>query len=191
MPNDPSADALSKVLRARYSCRAFLPKPVPQNVLEAIVQDAGHAPSWCNAQPWQVTLTVGARTDLFRAALMDTAQSASPNPDLPWPEGYPGATGERRRECGFQLYEAVGIGRDDKPARMANYVINLRKELLQLAHVCGVQHPALISPDQCEILDERFSSQTARHVFGILEGTSWGMPSCDQAEQITEIMKAG
>ena len=83
-----------------------------------------------------------------------------------------------------------GLDPTDKAARLANYVVTLRKELRQLAHVCGVPHPSLISPDQCEILDERFTSQTAREVFRLDKDTSWGMPSDQQAQQITAIMKA-
>jgi glutamate synthase domain-containing protein 2 len=81
-----------------------------------------------------------------------------------------------------------GLDRHDKAARLANYIVNLRKELLQLAHVCGVQHPSLIGLDHCEILDERFMSQTARKVFDLGDDPAWGMPSCDQTEKTLRLM---
>src|SRR6056297_3780259 len=59
-------DTLRGVLDARHSCRAFLPDPVEDEVIARIVRVAGRAPSWCNAQPWQVTLTRGAETERFR-----------------------------------------------------------------------------------------------------------------------------
>lgn len=52
-----------------------------------------------------------------------------------------------------------------KAARLANYVINLRKELLRLCRACGVTHPALIRADHFEILDERFGVNTIQTLF--------------------------
>ncbi|WP_417728077.1 nitroreductase [Roseovarius sp.] len=123
MTND--FDTLHAILHARYSCRAFRSEPVPEDTIRQIVTAAGRAPSWCNAQPWQITITHGQETDRFRAALLDAVRNDSPSPDLPWPESYPGAHGTRRRDCGLQLYEAAGIARNDRAGRaeqsMQNY----------------------------------------------------------------------
>ena len=82
-----------------------------------------------------------------------------------------------------------GLDPTHKGARLANYVITLRKELLQLAHVCGVPHPSLITPDQCEIIDEKFGCRTTRAVCGIsADAHGWGLPSSEQSEQITALM---
>ena len=53
-----------------------------------------------------------------------------------------------------------------KAARLANYVVALRKELLRLSRACGVSHPALISTDHFEILDDRLGSTPASEIFG-------------------------
>ncbi|MEZ4867962.1 MAG: FMN-binding glutamate synthase family protein [Caldilineaceae bacterium] len=53
-----------------------------------------------------------------------------------------------------------------KAARLANYVLTLRKELLRLCHACGVAHPALITSDHFEILDEGFGAKTIQTLFG-------------------------
>ena len=58
-------DQFADLLQARYSCRAFRPDPVPKDSITQIVGAARHVPSWCNAQPWQVTITRGAGTDAF------------------------------------------------------------------------------------------------------------------------------
>ena len=50
-------EGLEHLLAARYSCRAFRPDPVPAEMIARIVTAAGRAPSWCNAQPWQVVVT--------------------------------------------------------------------------------------------------------------------------------------
>lgn len=107
-------DTLSQILDDRYSCRAFRPDPVPDADLARIVEVARHVPSWCNAQPWQVEITRGAGTERLRAALMETARAGTPPaPDLDWPTKYTGDYAERRRTCGFQLYDAVRAGRLD------------------------------------------------------------------------------
>lgn len=82
-----------------------------------------------------------------------------------------------------------GLDPTDKAARLANYIVALRKELLQLSHVCGAVHPALLTPEQCEVLDERFGSQTVRDVFSLTDDKTWGLPDCDQTRQITELMQ--
>ena len=59
-----------------------------------------------------------------------------------------------------------GLDPNDKSARLANYVIVLRKELLALAHACGAEHPSMVSPQRLEILDDRYGSMSVAEVFG-------------------------
>ncbi|MEC7793771.1 MAG: nitroreductase [Pseudomonadota bacterium] len=107
-------DTLMGLLTARHSCRGFLDRAVPDDLIEKVVTAAGRAPSWCNAQPWQVIVTRGAETDRLRTALMAAPGTRAPAPDVPGPEGYPGVQGDRRRTCGWQLYEAVGVEKGDR-----------------------------------------------------------------------------
>lgn len=138
-------DQFAALLKARYSCRAFRPDPLPDETITQIVSAARHVPSWCNAQPWQVTVTRGAGTDAFRAALLKAAGDDAPvEPDLTWPTGYSGAYAERRRTCGFQLYDAVGIVKSDRDARKAQMLRNY--ELFDAPHVAIVTSPAELGP---------------------------------------------
>lgn len=135
---------LTDLLTRRHSCRAFLPTPVRDDKIRQIVQAAGRVPSWCNAQPWQVIVTQGDETNRFRTALLKTAQTEAPQPDMPWPEGYPGIYGERRRECGYQLYDAVGITRDDRAARTEQTLRNYA--LFDAPHVAIIHAEAALGP---------------------------------------------
>ena len=140
-----SYDTLTDLLKTRYSCRAFLPDPVPDDVVTKIVDAARHVPSWCNAQPWQVTITKGDATEQFRAALLaEASQGTVPQPDLPWPSGYSGDYAERRRTCGFQLYDAVGIEKSDRAARMAQMLRNYA--LFDAPQVAIIHAPAELGP---------------------------------------------
>jgi glutamate synthase domain-containing protein 2 len=75
-----------------------------------------------------------------------------------------------------------------KAARLANYLVTMRKELLSLAHACGELHPGLVSLDRFDILDG-LSTRGAREVFGYEQG--WGMPTEAEREAIREIMRGG
>jgi glutamate synthase (ferredoxin) len=59
-----------------------------------------------------------------------------------------------------------GLDPMHKSNRLANYIVTLRKELLQLSHACGVEHPALVASDHLELVDERFQSVTLSQRFG-------------------------
>jgi hypothetical protein len=49
---------------------------------------------------------------------------------------------------------------------MANYVTTLRKEVLQVAWACGVEHPAHIALDRLELLDGISGQRNAAEVLG-------------------------
>lgn len=135
-------DTLEEVLAARWSCRAFQPKPVPRPVIEQIVKAAGHAPSWNNTQPWQLIVTDSNETDRLRGAFYAHAETTPPSPDLDWPEGYPGVLGERRRACGWQLYDALGIRKEDKAARGHQMMENFR--FFGAPHLAVVTSPRML-----------------------------------------------
>jgi glutamate synthase (ferredoxin) len=79
-----------------------------------------------------------------------------------------------------------GLDPELKSARLANYIVTLRKELLQLSRACGVCHPALVSGDRLEILNGQYGSKTVRELFRYEEG--WAIPSLGDTQQILEIM---
>ncbi|MDB4928656.1 MAG: Ferredoxin-dependent glutamate synthase [Myxococcaceae bacterium] len=74
-----------------------------------------------------------------------------------------------------------------KAARLANYLLTLRKELLSLAHACGEWHPALVGLDRMELVDG-FKSVGAPEVFGYQAG--WGLPAAEEREEIRALMMA-
>src|SRR5512144_1190966 len=105
------------VVRSRYSARKFRREAVAPDTLHTILDLAQQTPSWCNCQPWQVVITRGAATERFRAAMLARAQSGAPAaPDFPFPAGYEGIYRDRRKVCGVQLYQSLGIGKDNRAA---------------------------------------------------------------------------
>ena len=113
---------------SRYSCRAFLPTPVPEATVRDIVARASRAPSAGNMQPWRVYALAGKRVEELVALLAPRMAT-----ELPRGEGadytiYPEPLNEpykaRRFEVGELLYQAINVPRGDKPARYRQYARN-------------------------------------------------------------------
>ncbi len=132
---------LESLLASRYSCRAYKTEQVPREIIERILNAAQRTASWCNSQPWQVTITSGEATRQFRDVLYPVAAAGTPNSgDFEFPREYRGAYLERRRESGFQLYNTLGIVRGDKAA--------YAEQALQNFNFFGAPHVAIITSDE-------------------------------------------
>ena len=107
---------------ADASVRAFLPKPVDGAVVREILDGAKGAPSGGNLQPWRVFALAGAPLAEFKALVARTPLEA-PEYDV-----YPAHLWEpfrtRRFVCGEDLYAAIDIPREDRPARLAQLARN-------------------------------------------------------------------
>ena len=120
-------DAIDQLLAERQSCRAFLGRAVDRPTIERILALAQRTASWCNVQPWQLIVTSGMATDRFRDAMLRiAAASPVPNPDFPFPREYAGIYQSRRRTCGVQLYDSVGIALGDRQASARQTLENYR-----------------------------------------------------------------
>jgi len=116
-----------ELVRSRYSCRKFLHKPVPLETIEKILDLAQQTPSWCNCQPWQVVLVSGRAVANFRDSLLaHAAEGHPPKPDFPFPLRYEGIYRERRKVCGVQLYQVLGIGRENREGAERQRLENFR-----------------------------------------------------------------
>jgi nitroreductase len=118
-----------EAVSSRYSCRAFLAKPVPLNVVQEIIAQAARAPSAGNMQPWRIYALSGKPLEALRTNL------AAREGELPRGEGgnyriYPDPMEEpyrsRRYQVGEMLYGAIGVPRADKPARYKQYARNFQ-----------------------------------------------------------------
>lgn len=79
-----------------------------------------------------------------------------------------------------------GLDPTDKAARLGNYLITLRKEIMWLCRACGVEHPGLITMDHFEVLDEAFHAINPRELFHYED--EWGIPSESDRDRIVELM---
>lgn len=140
MLNITNNDLIAAMMQ-RQSCRAFRSDPVDPEIIKHVLELAQHTASWCNCQPWRVVITAGAGTDRIRHALMAQAESnAAAQPDFPFPHEYKEPYLGRRRESGYQLYNAVGVARGDHDA--------YRRQALQNFALFNAPHVAFITTDE-------------------------------------------
>ncbi|WP_234149522.1 nitroreductase [Sphingobium sufflavum] len=107
-----------EAVTGRRSVRRFLPTPVGEDVVRAILAAASRAPSGTNIQPWLVHVVTGAAQARLSAAARAAADAGQGSLEYPYlPEKMPEPYLSRRRKVGFDLYALYGIDRQDMPAR--------------------------------------------------------------------------
>jgi nitroreductase len=116
-----------EAVASRYSCRAFLPTPVPEKIVRDILERASRAASGGNLQPWRVHALAGKKLEALRAIVRSRLD------ELPRFEGaeydiYPRDLKEpyesRRHRSGVMLYQSVGVTREDRAGRYRQYARN-------------------------------------------------------------------
>jgi nitroreductase len=138
--------ALDRLTSGRSTCRAYEHKALDAELIRSIVGMASRSASWCNVQPWQLVITETLEsTERFREALMERAFShPQTESDLPFPPGYKGIYGERRRGAGIALYTSLGIGPKDAERSAQQAFRNFR--MFDAPHVAIITVPAELGP---------------------------------------------
>ena len=106
------------LVRERKSIRGYKPDPVPKEVIAEIIEIAKGAPSSMNTQPWFFNVITGEPLERIREGNTDRMLSgAKVNREIPMGHGYEGIYKQRQVEIAVQLFEAMGIAREDKEMR--------------------------------------------------------------------------
>ena len=120
---------VSDALLSRISCRQFLPDRVASESVRDIIEKARWAPSGGNLQPWHLYAVTG---DALQALLDDVARKMEVRPRgepaeyRVYPEGLKEPYESRRFKCGEDMYATIGVTRDNKPGRIAQFRNNFR-----------------------------------------------------------------
>lgn len=135
---------ISEFLASRRSTRDFLPTEVPADLLHQILADSLTAPSWSNTRPFKVAVATGDVRDRISAELLDRWQALSeilqpgwrnklrllknrrglPTKNRSTVKSYVPELKPRAQRVGKELYEFVGVRRDDRQARDAQWAKN-------------------------------------------------------------------
>ncbi len=119
--------SVTQAIQSRKSIRAFSDRPVPEKLLREVLGLAGRSPSGGNLQPWKVYALTGEPRDALVQAVKErclTTPAGEP-PDFPiYSPKLPEPFRTRRYACGETMYEALGIPREDKAARLGQVFKN-------------------------------------------------------------------
>ncbi|MBP0622416.1 nitroreductase [Cupriavidus consociatus] len=113
----PTASIVDGIIRSRRAVRYFRPDPVPQRMVEDILDVARFSPSNSNIQPWHVYVLAGPEKAALSERLRQ-AQMEDRHPPLQHlPDPLPEEMRVRQEAFGSVYYRAMGISRSDMPQR--------------------------------------------------------------------------
>lgn len=108
----------------RKTTRDFLPDPIDGAVIRELLEKASRAPSGGNVQPWKIWVINGDSMAGFRKHMAESPPSDDMEYDIYPPKLWdPYRT--YRFKVGEQMYETIGVGREDKEGRMKQFARNM------------------------------------------------------------------
>lgn len=118
-----AAPTWERLVRDRRSTRAFLPTPVEARLLHELVMQARCAPSGANLQPGLLLHVQGEPRARLSAALTRAWRDGVPEQEDYgyFPKPMPMTLRRRQVAAAQALYGALGIGRDDRARRDAQF----------------------------------------------------------------------
>ena len=114
---------VTDAVNARKSIRAFRPDPVDDATIAELLTIASRAPSGGNVQPWRIYVVNGSTMARFREFIA-TRPMESPAYDI-YPQGLTEPYRSSRFKVGEDMYATIGIGREDKTGRLAQFAKNI------------------------------------------------------------------
>lgn len=106
------------LVKERRSIRGYKPDPVPKEVIEEIIEIAKGASSSMNTQPWFFHVVTGEPLEQIRQGNTERMLAgAEVQREIPVHGSYEGIHRRRQVEIAVQLFEAMGIERDDRERR--------------------------------------------------------------------------
>ncbi len=106
-----------EAIRSRKSVRKFKPTPIPRAILEELLDVSIQAPSAMNTQPWEITVITGEALENLRKGNIEAYNfRVEPHPEAPHGV-YQGVYRQRQVELAIQIFQLMGIAREDKKKR--------------------------------------------------------------------------
>lgn len=164
-------DIFESIIKDRRAVRGFLPAPVPEEILKIIFTLAQRAPSNCNTQPWVVSVVSGKKCEELRFLIPEALARGEISLDFPYDGKYEGVYKDRQYDAAKQLYDAMGIAKEDKEKR--NEALQRNFSFFGAPHVAFVFMPENFHIR--EAVDIGMYAQTL-----MLSMAAYGVASCPQ-----------
>ena len=116
---------VSDAVLNRSSVRAFIDQPVSNELIKKLLNQSARSPSGGNLQPWKIFVINDDAMKKFLTFQQNWTEPESPSYDI-YPSNLKEPYRTSRFELGEQMYELLGIGREDKDARIAQVMENFR-----------------------------------------------------------------
>ena len=135
-------NSFSELCADRHSVRGYLPTPVPTALLEQLLISARMAPSGANLQPGSFVQVKGQVRASLSSALVNawaTGQAEAEDYDY-FPNPMPMTLRRRQVAAAQALYGALGVSRDDRAGRDAQFERNFHFFDAPVALVVTLEH---------------------------------------------------
>lgn len=107
-----------EAIRKRKSIRDFKPDPVPRELLEEILETAVRAPSGVNKQPWEFAVLTGSVLQRVKEKNLEMFHSGQTGHSFGSGIERDSIYRKRQVDLAIQLFQLMGIERDDKQKRL-------------------------------------------------------------------------
>jgi nitroreductase len=98
-----------EAMNSRRSTRAFLPKAVERDILEAIFEAAARTPSWADSQPWEVFVAAGETLQRIKDGYQQKyAEQTAGAPETPRPTKWTQEALERQKQLSPDMVRDCG-----------------------------------------------------------------------------------
>jgi nitroreductase len=118
--NTDKSPSVTDALDTRITCRDFLDRPVPGDVLNRILTQSLRSPSGGNLQPWKMHVMTGETLAEFKKRAAE--RTLSGKMEEPTHPAYPSPLWEPQRswryKLGEDMYGLIGIPRENKMGRL-------------------------------------------------------------------------
>jgi len=114
---------VSEAMQLRMSVRSFLPLNVENTLIKKLLLQSSRSPSGGNLQPWKVFVINGGSMKKFLEFQQTWDQPETSAYDI-YPPNLKEPYRTSRYELGEQMYDLLGISRDDKEGRIQQVMQN-------------------------------------------------------------------
>ena len=108
---------IAEAIRRRKSIRGFKPDSVPKEVIREILDIAVRSPSGTNTQPWEFAVVTGEVLDRISESNVEMLASWTTPRSASEVRPYEGVYRQRQVDLAMELWQVMGIAREDREKR--------------------------------------------------------------------------